>query len=349
MFFGKMSLLITGKGQQKVNSVLLTGCYFVSLPVWRLSVILEVGVITMMRKMTQLPGGIIAVFSDIHSNYHALKACFEDAKGAGATGFVFLGDYVSGLADPVKTLDLVYEICDRYPSVCIQGNRERYMLNHKNGSSVLTKALHTASYLFTYENLREKDLAFFASLPIFDVITVGGVSVEIAHATKFEDRRYFEKGDGYIGTVFGQMEAAYLLTGHSHKQYIQSEQGKTIMNPGAVGLPLGADGRAQYALLDVSSEGVDCRMRQVRYDFAPMIRAQFQSGLVDEAKYWAISDLYAAITGKEYTKLLLDHVYRCAEERKDALCDEQVWRSSALKLGLHFTEEEILHFLEKES
>ena len=70
----------------------------------------------------------VAVMSDIHSNHRAFKACYEDALRHGADRFVFLGDYVSDLAQTRETLDLLYEIRDRYPTVCLRWNRERYML-----------------------------------------------------------------------------------------------------------------------------------------------------------------------------------------------------------------------------
>ena len=69
----------------------------------------------------------VAVFSDIHSNYHAFWACCQDALAQNAQHFIFLGDYVSDLADPRKTMDLVYVIQQKYPTVCLRGNRERYM------------------------------------------------------------------------------------------------------------------------------------------------------------------------------------------------------------------------------
>ena len=52
----------------------------------------------------------VAVLSDIHSNYHALEACCKDAVNCGACMFIFLGDYVSDLSEPQRTMDLVYEI-----------------------------------------------------------------------------------------------------------------------------------------------------------------------------------------------------------------------------------------------
>ena len=77
----------------------------------------------------------VAVLSDIHANYHAFKACYDDAVRDGVDSFIFLGDYISDLAEPQKTMDLVYEIQANYPTICLRGNRERYMLDCEKGSS----------------------------------------------------------------------------------------------------------------------------------------------------------------------------------------------------------------------
>ena len=291
--------------------------------------------------------GKMAVFSDIHSNYHALHACVSDAICAGAESFIFLGDYVSGLAGTIETLDLVYEIRNKYPTVCIRGNRERYMMDYRDKKVSFARGSNTGSYLFTYEQLRQQDLAFFDALPFFAAVQINNTVIELAHATRDSDRYYYEKGDDRIAGVYAQMEAPYLLTGHSHKQYAQSCQGKTIINPGAVGLPQGGTQRAQYAILDVEKDAVRVTFRQVPYDLAKVIREQFQSGLVSCAKYWAISELYGIITGKEYTKMLLSKMYQYAGEDRSVLDDEQVWHRFAAELGMRFTEDEIMDFMRK--
>ena len=76
----------------------------------------------------------LGVFSDIHSNYHGFHACYEEAVKRGVNQFLFLGDYVSDCAYPEKTMELLYHIRDRYPCTFIRGNREDYLLNHKNGA-----------------------------------------------------------------------------------------------------------------------------------------------------------------------------------------------------------------------
>ena len=285
-----------------------------------------------------------AVFSDIHSNYHALKACFDDAVSNGADCFLFLGDYISGLSEPVKTLELVYDILSRYPTVCIRGNRERYMIDHSQGNYPFAYGSHTGSFLFTYNQLRECDHVFISNLPFYDVIVINGVTLELAHATKNSDRYYFEKDNALIDVVFSQMESSCLLTGHSHKQYIQSAHNKVIINAGSVGLPQGGNWHAQYALLNIDEGAVSCELMRVPYDLKAAIHGQFCSGLAHCAGCWAISELYGAITGEEYTKQLLSKMYRFANDDPSALEDEQLWRQCAAELGMHFTEKEILDF-----
>lgn len=282
----------------------------------------------------------VAVLSDIHSNVWALKACLTDAQKAGADCFVFLGDYVSGLSAPTQTMDLIYALREQYPTCCIRGNRERYMMDHRDGVQVCVPGSRTGSLLYTYRQLREKDLALFTALPYYDVIEINGVVLEIAHATKEQDRYLFEKGDDKIAGVIAQMEADYLLCGHSHIQYRYRERGKTVLNPGSVGQPQGADYRAQYLLLEVGNGTVSCDFRLVDYDVEPMVRDQFQSGLVELGRYWAISDLYGALTGQKCTRMLLEKMYAFADP--DALQDEQLWHAAAVSLGMRFTEEEIL-------
>ena len=281
----------------------------------------------------------VALLSDIHSNYHAFKACYEDAVKCGAESFIFLGDYVSDLSEPQRTMDLVYEIQSKYPTVCLRGNREGYMLDCESGHNSFARGSKTGSLLFTYEHLRKKDLEFIRGLKISDTIEIEGVRIEIAHAAMDNDRYYFDSNDGHTADIFPKMKCGYLLTGHSHKQYIQRNADKTIINPGSVGLPQGGTQHPKYALLDIVNGSIFCQLREVPYDMTDAIRSQFASGLVDYANYWAIGILYDIITGKECVLRLLEIV-----EKTGDFANEGTWRSSAIELGMKLTEQEIMEW-----
>ncbi len=278
----------------------------------------------------------VAVLSDIHSNYHAFRACYEDAVKHHVEQFVFLGDYVSDLAEPEKTMDLIYEIQAKYPTVCLRGNREGYMLACRDGAAVYSRGSKSGSLLFTYEHLREHDFAFFSSLKISDTIALNGVQIQIAHATTEDDRFYFDCEDGNMVHVFSRMKCAYLLSGHSHKQYVRSEGGKTIINPGSVGIPQDGSAGAKYAIVNIDGGEISCTLREVPYDIGAAIHSQFVSGLVDYAKYWAIGILYDIITGDEWVLKLLRRVQELGTDQ-----DERAWQAAAMELGMKFTETEI--------
>lgn len=281
----------------------------------------------------------VAVLSDIHSNYYAFKACYEDAVNCGAEMFIFLGDYVSDLSEPQRTMDLVYEIRSKYPTVCLRGNREGYMLDCEDGRSNFTRGSKSGSLLFTYEHLRKKDLEFIRGLKIADTIEIEGVRIEIAHAAMDNDRYYFDGNDGHTADIFPQMKCDYLLTGHSHKQYIKQNAEKTIINPGSVGIPQDGTRNPKYALLDVADGTVSCEFREVPYDMTDAIHSQFASGLVDYAKYWAIGILYDIITGEECVLKLLSAV-----EKSGEFANEEIWKTAAIEMDMKLEEQEILEW-----
>ena len=280
-----------------------------------------------------------AVLSDIHSNYYAFRTCCTDAIKHGADSFIFLGDYISDLAEPGRCMDLVYAIQAEYPTICLRGNREGYMLDCESGRSSFTRGSKSGSLLFTYEHLRKKDLAFFRKLKISDTIEIDGIRIEIAHAAMDNDRYYFDSSDGHTDIIFQQMRCDYLLTGHSHKQYILRNGSKTIINPGSVGIPQDGTRTPKYALLDIETGNISCQLREVPYDMTDTIRAQFASGLADYAKYWAIGILYDIITGEEWVLRLLDAV-----EKAGDFTNEEIWRLVAIELGMKLTEKEVLEW-----
>lgn len=284
----------------------------------------------------------IAVFSDIHSNYHAFRACFEDAVAHGAECFIFLGDYVSDLAEPRKTMDLVYQIKSQYPTFCLRGNREGYMLECRSGKTAFAPGSRTGSLLYTYQQLRTQDLDYFDSLPISDGIELYGVQFEIAHADMDHNRRLYYADDPYIETVMAQMRTPFLLTGHSHTQYLRSSQGKTVINPGSIGVPRGYGSLSQYALLDIENGDVRCRFRQLPYDLKAAIHSQFESGLAEQGKYWAFGVLHDVITGEEYAVRLLERVFQIADGAESAVHDEALWKRAAAEMGIKSTEDEIV-------
>ena len=125
-----------------------------------------------------------AILGDIHGNYRAFRSCVEDALSLGAECFVLLGDFVTDFPYPERTMDMMHSLRKRYPCYAVRGNRERYLLEHREGKTAFVPGSKTGSLRYTYERLREEDLDYFAGLPIYDRIAIQGVPMEIAHAER---------------------------------------------------------------------------------------------------------------------------------------------------------------------
>lgn len=279
----------------------------------------------------------VAVISDIHSNYYAFKAVVNHTISQNVNCFIFLGDYVSDLANPLKTMDLLYDIQSKYLTYCLRGNRERYMIEYDETKVGFNYGSETGSLLYTYDNLRSKDISFFKSLKMYDIIEIDGVKIEIAHASKDDDRCDFDNNSSKINDIFKQMTTNYLLTGHCHKQYSKTYLNKTIINPGSVGVPQDKNWFSKYAILNIEDGNVTHTFYKVSYAIEKTIHSQFSSNLMNYSKYWSIGILYDIITGDNWVLKLLENVY--IKSKKPT---ENDWYISAKELGIKFTEKELL-------
>lgn len=73
----------------------------------------------------------IAVLADVHGNYIALERCLEFALSHNIRTFFFLGDYIGELAYPERTMQILYDVNDRYKCYFIKGNKEDYWLKYR--------------------------------------------------------------------------------------------------------------------------------------------------------------------------------------------------------------------------
>ncbi len=74
----------------------------------------------------------IAVFSDIHGNHAAFEQCVKYALTNNIDKFIFLGDYLGEFPYPQKTMEMIYDLKEKYTCYFIRGNKEDYWINRRN-------------------------------------------------------------------------------------------------------------------------------------------------------------------------------------------------------------------------
>ena len=195
----------------------------------------------------------IAVMSDIHSNHVAFERCLSYALERNIRTFLFLGDYVGELAYPQKTMDILYQMRDKYRCFFVKGNKEDYMLDYRTAGERgwKEKDSTTGCLLYTYRQLREKDMEFFQNLP----------------------------------PVRGLVN--FLIPcGHTHIQGKIRHEGRTVLNAGSIGVPLGSGAKAQFLILHGSERGYEEEFISLSYDTQRAIQELSDSGLMQQAPSW---------------------------------------------------------------
>ena len=215
----------------------------------------------------------IAVISDVHGNYPALKAVIEDIDNNNVDEVVCLGDVVGYYCQVNECIDLIRD----KEIHCLLGNHDYYMVS---GTCCESK---TVKMCIDYHRtiIREDNLLWLKSLtPDFDTAEIsfrhGGWSDAIEQRIKVFDFNWVKD---YPQKLF--------FSGHTHIQGVQREEsgGKVYCNPGSVGQPRDDNPKAAYAIVHPDME---IELKRVEYDIDEIVN------IMREAKQgdWIWKGLY---------------------------------------------------------
>lgn len=177
---------------------------------------------------------VVALISDIHGNLPALEAVLADIERRAITAIVNLGDHVSGPLWPRETAALL--MAREWPTIA--GNHDRMVAHDEPGT-------HGPSDRFAYERLTPDQRAWLAALPATQVVAADALF--LCHGIPTDDRLYLletpEHGrlrlahPDQVARRLGDVAATTVACGHSHVPRVVRHGGRTLVNPGSVGLP----------------------------------------------------------------------------------------------------------------
>lgn len=231
----------------------------------------------------------IAVMADIHSNYLALQACLKHAKKQGVEQYIFLGDYIGECGCPIKTMNIIYELKEKYPCYFVKGNKEDCWLGFvkDEGSWLKYGDSITGTLFYQYERRREKEQRFFEGLPIArEIIIEGYPTITICHGSPLHSNQSMHENDEETWKVMEGCDNDIILFGHTHRRRIIEHNGKKAYNPGSVGAPLESNGKAQYMILQAERGAWRMDYQDVEYDVEEAIGLMHQERLDKYAPCW---------------------------------------------------------------
>lgn len=286
----------------------------------------------------------IAVIGDIHSNHIGLEACIEHALLQGVEEFLFIGDYISDYPYPQKTMEIIYRMKKEYPCTFIRGNREDYMLSHRNELAAGKKENWvynscSGNLLYTYENLTEKDLDFFEGMDIKGIYQKEGYPpFWYCHGSMTRSNELLLPENPDMEKIMRDMEVNLLVSGHTHIQKKRIYGDKKLLHPGAVGVAWYHEGDAQYMILHGCKEGWEEEFFRLGFDKEKAEKEFEESGLLRKAPYWAKNAIYTMKTGNDYSVPCMEMAQKlCLEETGSAdwpHIPEKYWEMAARHFGV---------------
>lgn len=192
---------------------------------------------------------MIAIISDVHGNYPALKAVLKKIDELGCKEIISLGD-VSGYYCMVNEC---IEEFKRRGIVNILGNHDYYVLGRGD-----CPRSYTVRILTEYQRriITEENLSYLqSSVPFIDN------SILSARHGGWNDPldEYLSDFDFSLVKAF---RTCVFCSGHTHIQRIEKKGDYVYFNPGSVGQPRDGDCRAGFAIVDNNIVG----LFRVEYD-----------------------------------------------------------------------------------
>ena len=205
----------------------------------------------------------LAILADIHGNLPALEAVLADADQWGAEAIVVAGDAICWGPQSREVLEL---LADR-GALCVRGNNEYYLLDWQTPR--MPEAWQRYGLLPPlYEDCGESWRARIALWP--DTVSLrfpDAPPIRVWHGLPDDPWHGILPGDE---AALDTVAEPVLVTGHTHIALDFVHDGKRIVNPGSVGVPLDGDRRAFYARFEPHDGDWRVTHRRVEYDEAKL-------------------------------------------------------------------------------
>lgn len=217
----------------------------------------------------------LLILSDIHGNWPALESVLQ--AEADADTIAFCGDVVDYGPRPVECIRWLAANGD----YMVRGNHDNALGFDRDCrcmGSFREASLATRSWHRTLVGAQE--LEFLRGLPTLSWFEWQGQHFRMAHATPQGDLFEYLSPDQW-GERVRELDADFVLLGHTHLQGMRTFGKTAVVNPGSVGLARDRSGEASYAVY----ENGEMKLKRIPYDVAKTVadleKAPLPRGVVD--------------------------------------------------------------------
>jgi putative phosphoesterase len=195
----------------------------------------------------------IAVLSDIHGNYIALKTVLEEAKRQKVDHLFILGDQIGYFYRAAEVFELIKE----WSYSMISGNHERLFLEYLDASEFRKNEINKSyGCCFSYyeSNFSKALITEIRQLPEQKTIKKEGFSFLLCHGSLNDKDQYI-----YPDTVLNYLKendirgVDYIFNGHTHYPMVYKGRHSLFINVGSVGQSRTVGGIANWGIINTKN------------------------------------------------------------------------------------------------
>ena len=221
----------------------------------------------------------LAILSDIHGNLPALEAVLADLKNFDVDQVIVAGDVINFGPFSRQTAEIV--IKKGWP--VIRGNNEYFLLDYNTprAPAEWDDPIQFAPIAWLDRQFDQELKSRIACWP--DSINLrfkDTPPIQVFHGTPNDpwDSIYWTLTDAEIEKLLHNVEADFVICGHTHLPMNRQSGRWRIFNPGSVGVPLDGIFSAGYMLLNGDEQGWTPTFRRVPFDYEAVFEEFERSG-----------------------------------------------------------------------
>ena len=259
----------------------------------------------------------LAILADIHGNLPALEAVCAELERLQPDAVIVDGDLINAVPFSPQVIDRVMARVRTQNWIVVRGNHEFYYLDFgtPRAPDGHEDPERWGQLHWLVERITPAQGAFLAALPDDRTLYFHDTQpLRVAHGVPGNNRTgfYTRQPAAQIAAKIGHVEQATLISAHTHVRidrhivldvdpaddpYLDPHLGSYeeppaaihrgwhLVNPGSVGLPLNADPRASFAVVESVPEshtpgGWACTHHCIDYDRRPALAAYADSGMM---------------------------------------------------------------------
>jgi putative phosphoesterase len=228
----------------------------------------------------------LAIISDIHGNYDALKAVLKDVKKLKINKIYCLGDIVNYYYEPHKCINILKK--NKIKS--IRGNHEKILfktLKNKKINNYYSK-IYGHSININVKKIRSEHIIFLKKLKKILTIKTANYKIIFAHGAPWSENTYiYSNFKNKIKNNLAKYKADYIFLGHTHlPMNVKINRKTSIINPGSVGQPRNKCNNACWAIFNTKNGQVN--FMQTKYNKKKLLQSivKFEGSNSKLAKYF---------------------------------------------------------------